>query len=239
MKVSLSLLFLFFVISVFSQSLPDSIIIIKKTYVNSSSGEKFQSGKSYRIYQKEATYFYEKNKIATSNINHFISELESKTNDDHSLTKYGIDTSYIKANPEQLLKLYSSGNHPEWNKQQKEYIFKKLTDVNLLQKKLDELLLAGCCYSTHVNTRSEYLVSVYKNGLPLKEIKSRKYSSGYKMPWTTSSGDTLYNYNIEGYLNSFIPGIGQPKEPLSGNELLKTLVNSIVNDNLDDLRNEK
>lgn len=215
------------------QTLPDSIIIINNTYIHTYDGDLQSTDKqygtaSYSIRFDGKRYFLNGEKIAKSIIPNLLTELTKPSNKDNSLAKYELDTNWIKNNPTNLLALYSDKGRIEWNQQQEEFIFKKLTDLSNYKEELNEILSNGGSYTIHNNYKNEYIVKFYSKGTIFNEIKSRKYAWGYKMPWTSQSGDTLYNFNIESILKDILSPKEKTKAPLKGDKLQKYLVNKII-----------
>src|SRR5690606_672504 len=70
---------------------------------------------------------------------------------------------------------------------------------------------------------------------PFEIIKSRKYSAGYKQPWTNEKNETLYNIQIENKLNDLLAISSKTIKPLYGKKLLKHFVNKIVDTKLEKL----
>ncbi|MFN8290747.1 MAG: hypothetical protein U0U70_10845 [Chitinophagaceae bacterium] len=211
------------------QTLPDSVVIIKNTYVNNFSGsDNIYRTDSYSIILDGNRYFLNGDRIAKSKILNLRKELTKPGNADNSLAKYKLDTNWIKNNPAELLSLYSDKERVDWNRQQKEFIFKKLNDLSLYKEELNNFLSSGNSYTIHNSYKNEFSIKFYYKGAVSTEVKSRKYVWGYKMPWTNQSGDTLYNFNIEAKLKSILSTKEKTKAPLKGEKLQKYLVNKIV-----------
>jgi DUF438 domain-containing protein len=62
----------------------------------------------------------------------FVTEFQNDNNSKDLLSKFEIDTNYIKNNTEKLLELYSNEENIAWNTQQKEFIFKEKSLMYLL-----------------------------------------------------------------------------------------------------------
>jgi hypothetical protein len=216
-------------LSAVGQTLPDSIVITKNTYVhNFTGGENLYGTINYSIIRENQNYFLNNKKIAKSKIFILLREVTKQNNTDNSLAKYEIDTNWVKNNPSDLLRLYSDKKIIEWNQQQKEFVFKVLTNLSNYKEELDDYLLDGSNYGMHSSYKNEFIIRFYNNQKILNEIKSRKYVWGYKMPWVNLSGDTLYNYNIETNLKDIISSEEKTKKPLKGTRLQKYLVNKII-----------
>ncbi|HOZ76923.1 MAG TPA: hypothetical protein PLY34_02955, partial [Ferruginibacter sp.] len=215
------------------QALPDSIIIIKNTYNHTYDGnlqstDKQYGADNYSISYDGKRYFLNGKKISKSKILNLLTELSKPSNTDNSLAKYELDTNWIKNNPADLLTLYSDKERIEWNLQQKEFIFKKLTNLSNYKEELNTILSNGGSYTMHNSYKNEYTVKFYHKGTISNEIKSRKYVWGFKMPWTNQSGDTLYNFNIESTLKDILSTKEKLKTPPKGDKLQKYLVNKII-----------
>lgn len=191
--------------------------------------EKFSivsNGKTYKLNNKRV----KKSKIQT-----LLNELSKYNNSDNSLAKYSIDTNWIINNPSKLLELYSDKEDIDWNDPQKQFIFKQLTDISNFRKYLNDLLLDSGSYTMHHSYKNEYQVKIFKKGNEPSLIRSRKYVWGYMMPWVKNDDEQIFNYNIETALNKILLYKIKTTEPLSGNTLLKYLVNKIVDNNITSL----
>jgi hypothetical protein len=204
-------------------------VITINTYVNNFSGsDNIYRTKNYSIILDDKKYFLNGDRIAKSKILAFLNELTNPGNTNNSLAKYKLDTNWIKSNPADLLSLYSDRERIEWNEQQKEFIFKKLTDLSIYKEELNDFLSSGESYTMHHSYKNEFIIKFYSKGTITNEVKSRKYVWGYKMPWTNQSGDTLYNFNIETKLKNILSTKEKLKAPLKGHKLQKYLVNKII-----------
>ena len=225
----LTIILLLTSISAVGQTLPDSVIIINNTYVNNFSGsDNIYRTDNYSVILHGNRYFLNGDRIAKSKILNLLTELTKPNNTDNSLAKYEIDTNWIKNNPADLLSLYSDKERLEWNEQQKNFIFKELTNLKNYDYELNYYLSFGSSYTMHNSYKNAYIIKFYIKDKISNEIKSRKYVWGYKMPWTNLSGDTIYNYNIETKLKKIISSNEKTKQPLENKKLLKYLVDKIV-----------
>ena len=232
----LTLYFILISLSANSQILPDSIIITKNNYVNNfTESDSLISSENYLYNQNNGKYIRGKASISKSKILRLKDEINSASNNVDLLTKFDIDTAWIKDNPEELRKLYSNKHYNlEWNNQQKEYIYKKLSDLNNYNLGLRRYLSNGGSYTMHSYYRQEYIIKFYNNGLISNQIKSRKYVWGYQMPWVNQSNDTIYNLKIELLLKPYT-GENKISKPQSGKKLLKYLTNEIIDNNMQSL----
>lgn len=211
------------------QTLPDSVVITYNMYVNDFSGsDNIYRTDNYSIILDGKKYVLNGKRVAKSKILNLLTELTKSDNIDNSLAKYELDTNWIKSHPEDLLNLYSDKERIDWNEQQKEFIFKKLTDLLNYREELSDFLSNGGSYTMHNSYKNEFEIKFYTKGTITKEVKSRKYVWGYKMPWTNQSGDTLYNFNIETILKDILSTKEKLKAPLKGDKLQKYLVNKII-----------
>ena len=198
-------------------------------YVNDFSGsDNIYRTDNYSIILDGKKYVLNGKRVAKSKILNLLTELTKSDNIDNSLAKYELDTNWIKSHPEDLLNLYSDKERIDWNEQQKEFIFKKLTDLLNYREELSDFLSNGGSYTMHNSYKNEFEIKFYTKGTITKEVKSRKYVWGYKMPWTNQSGDTLYNFNIETILKDILSTKEKLKAPLKGDKLQKYLVNKII-----------
>ena len=232
MRLIIALLFLTS-LSAAGQTLPDSIVITKTTYVNSftEDGDNLYGTERFSMLLKGNRYILNGERVEKSKIVDFLSAINKTSNKDNSLLKYQIDTNWIQNNASELLTYYSNKKSFVWNEKQKEAIYKELTNTDNYRKELINYLSSGCCYTIHNSYKNEYIIQVYVNDRVIEEIKSRKYVWGYKMPWSNKSGDTLFNYNIEKELEKILRTKSKTQEPLKGDKLLRYLVNRIVDNN--------
>ena len=222
--------------STLGQTLPDSVVITDNTFVNNFNGsDNIYRTDNYSIILDGNIYFLKGNRIAKSKILNLLTELTKPSNTDNSLAKYEIDTNWIKNNPADLLSLYSDKERVDWNEQQKEFIFKKLTDLSIYKEELNDFLSSGRGYTMHNSYKNEFIVKFYSKGAISNEVRSRKYVWGYKMPWTNQVGDTLYNFSIESKLNDILSTKEKLKAPLKGDKLQKYLVNKIIDNYMQSL----
>lgn len=114
-------------IEVYSQTLPDSIVITRNTFVKDfEGGENLYNTEMFVIIRENHKLYLDDKKTPKTKILDFLNELENKENHIYSLSNYGLDTTWIKQNPEKLLPLYSDKKTIEWNNEQKNFIYKKL-----------------------------------------------------------------------------------------------------------------
>ncbi|MFB3388728.1 hypothetical protein [Flavobacterium sp. LAR06] len=217
------LLLLIISFSAKSQDLAEKIVISKITYVNQFD----DTDKEFKTERKVI-----KNQKAIKNL---LLELQKVDDTTQLLSKFKIDTNYIKNNPEKLLSLYNSEPEIAWNQEQKEYIFKVLKNIDLYKKQLNEYLSNGCCYGMHNSYRNQFVIEIFQNTQSKKTFKSRKYVWSYAMPFENDNKDLIYNFEIEKILNEVFNTKSKIQKPLEGNELLKYLVNNIIRNNDDAL----
>jgi hypothetical protein len=224
-------------LSSIGQVLPDSMIVKKNTYIHTytntfRSEDKLYSSNQYLIKRKGNKYSFKRHRISKSKIGELLAELTNLDNTNNLLSKYEVDTTWLKNNPAEVLKLYSDTTQVEWNEEQKEYIFKKLINITFYRNELLDYLSDGGNYTMHNSYKNEYELYFYQNGGIINKITSRKYVWGYKMPWINQAGDTLYNYNIENKLNEILSLKEKTKAPLKGDKLQKYLVGKIIDYNM-------
>jgi len=206
-----------------SQDLAEKIVISKITYVNQFEGTE----KEYKIEKKVI-----KNKKVIKSL---LLELQKVDDTTQLLSKFKIDTNYIKNNPEKLLSLYKNELKIAWNQEQKEYIFKVLRNIDLYKKQLDEYLSNGCCYTMHNSYRNQIVLEIFKNASSKNTFQSRKYVWSYAMPFENDDKNLIYNFEIEKIVNKIFDIKSKIKKPIEGNELLKYLVNKIIRNNNQEL----
>lgn len=224
-------------VSAVGQTMPDSITITRITYVTRfmENIDTVYDKENYSIVSDGKTYKLNSKKVKRSKIQILLNELSKANNSDNSLAKYGIDTSWIINNPSKLLELYSDKEDIDWNKPQKQFIFKELTDISNFREYLNDRLLDGGSYTMHHSYKNEYQVKIFDKGNEPSIISSRKYVWGYMMPWVKNDGEQIFNYNIETALNNILSNKIKTNKPLSGSALLKYLVNKIVDNNMPSL----
>ncbi|MDR2839790.1 MAG: hypothetical protein LBV75_00770, partial [Paludibacter sp.] len=221
-KIRILIVTLFLSLSGNAQNLPDSIVIVKNTYTYNWGYELLGQSPDSLIDNSQKTVLTDKRQI--KNLSEELNKLDDK---DNLLSKFGIDTTYIKHNPDKLLKLYKNGYKIKWNSQQKEYIFKILSEIENYKKTLSDYLSIGNSYGMHTFYKYEFDISLYKNGELLNTYLSRKYTARYKMPYTDKKGNFIYNY-IDKFLQKSFYEKNKIDKPLQGKKLLKYLVNKII-----------
>jgi len=219
--------FLLFVISFFCikervvAQIPDSIVIVKNTYVwNMDNEENIDS-----LYDKQSVVITEKKQIKN-----LMEELSKIDDENNLLSIFGIDTIYIKNNTDRILSLYSGRYKFKWNEQQKNFILKELGYIQNYKNELSDYLSNGCCYGMHEFYRYEFVISPYQNGEVANTYVSRKYSSGFIMPYTDKNGNKIYNYQIDKFISKIFYERNL-KSLLTGRKLLKEFVNKIIENN--------
>jgi hypothetical protein len=222
------LLSLFIATEVSGQTLPDSIVIFRNTYANSfDGGDNLYDSKKILLIRNNEKIYLNNRRISKAKVLDLLKELKNQENQSYSLSNFGLDTVWIKQNPEELLKLYSDKRRVVWNKEQTDFIYQKLTNLDEYVKAHKKQLSSGCCYTMHHSYKEQYDIQVFNDGISNPKIKSRKFVWGYWMPWTSSQGDTVYNSNLETNLRDVLKQ-KRGKAISEGNPLLKSLVNSIV-----------
>ena len=223
-----------------SQTLPDRIVVVKNSYQS-----QFYTDQEER-YKSDTVVLTNKKKIEI-----LFTELVKFDKAELLLSKFEIDTAFILNNPNELLKLYNGNHEIDWNPKQKEFIFGKLTDFNLYKSELN-LFLSSCnpgkpphrlpkflrrhriaiCGMGMPTYSSEYIISLYNKHDLINIFATRKYTSGYYFPYKDQSGRVVYNYKIDKQLNTLFRQKIKIAEPFKGNDLLKYIVNKIVENNM-------
>ena len=224
-KTATVLLMTICILSVKGQIFPDKIIVVKNTYQN-----QYLSDKEEVIYRSDSITLTSKR-----NISKLFIELFKFNSEEQLLDKFEINTNYIRNNSNELLKLYDGKNKIDWNEKQKEYIFKKLIDINAYKSGLNEYLSKGCCYTMHNAYRYEYIVLLYNKTKIVNIFTSRKSIWGYHFPYKDHSNRDAYNFDIDKQLNRLFKQKIKIAEPLKGKDLLKYVVNQIVENNMREL----
>jgi hypothetical protein len=159
--------------SVKSQTFPDKIKIVQNTYEYSDFID------TVELYKSDTIVLTNKRKISK-----LYSELEKYDTEDQLLSNFEIDTAFIHNNPDEILKLYDGKKQFDWNDKQKEFIFKKLNNVNVLREELNLYLSSYIPEKTYHRSSisrllkfrrvaicgmgmptygTEYIISVYRN----------------------------------------------------------------------------
>jgi hypothetical protein len=217
-----------------AQSGPDSIVVQHNTYYVNWPSETslipidclYQTN-YYRIIRKNKTYEVNGKGIASSPVKRLVHRIEQATPRGFSIADYGIDTTWIKLHPAEILDRYSNKRQIIWNPQQKAFMKKELARVSNYKKFFRSHVEAGGYYGIHHNYKDEYRVQLYKSGIRYSEITSRKRNFGFYMPWITMTGDTLTDFGIEENLAALIP-IETVTKPLRDKRLLKYLAKEII-----------
>ncbi|HAO07102.1 MAG TPA: hypothetical protein DCQ50_08950 [Chryseobacterium sp.] len=223
--------------SVKSQTLPDKIKVVKNTYAYSAL-DKIALDKSDTI------VLTNKRKVSK-----LFSELVKYDNEEQVLEKFEIDTAFIRNHPDYVLSLYDGKEKIDWNKKQKEFILKKLNDINVLKEELNNYISnykpkntyhrfsisrllkfhrVTICGMGMPVYRSEFVVMVYYKNDIANTFTSSRRTSGYYFPFKDQQNRVIYNYKIDKQLNEIFERKIKVDEPLKGNKLLKYIVNQIV-----------
>lgn len=227
------------------QSLPDKISIVQNTYEYASLSD------TVTLYKSDTIVLTNKRKISK-----LLAALAKYDTEEQLLIKFGIDTAFIHNNPDEVLKLYDERTKIDWNVKQKEYIFKKLNDGNVWREEINNYIsnytpqktyhrfsiarflkfrrvfICGMGMPTY---RSEYVIAVYNGNNMTHIFKSRRSTSGYNFPYKDELNRLVYNYKIDEQLGEIFKHKIKIEQPLTGNDLLKYVVNTIVNNNRQEL----
>ena len=215
----LFVILLFFIKERTVAQIPDSIVIVKNTYVLN-----WNSGDMDSLSGKQSVVITEKKQVKK-----LMEELGKVDDENDLLSKFGIDTTYVKNNVDKMLGLYSGEYKFKWNEQQKDFIFKELSNIQNYKNKLSDYLSNGCCYGMHTFRRYEFVISPYQDGKEINTYVSRKYSYGFKMPYTDKNENIIYNYQIDKIIKKTF-NEKYLKPLLIGEKLLKKFVNEIIAD---------
>ncbi len=230
-------------LSVNSQTLPDRIVVVKNSYQSQFYPDQEE------LYKSDTVVLTNKRKIEM-----LFTELVKFDKEELLLSKFEIDTAFILNNPNELLKFYNGNHEIDWNPKQKEFIFGKLTDFNVYKSELN-LYLSNCnpgkpphrlpkflrrhriaiCGTGMPTYSSEYIILLYNKHDLINIFATRKYTSGYYFPYKDQSGRVVYNYKIDKQLNKLFRQKIKIAEPFKGNDILKYVVNKIVENNMQDL----
>ena len=183
-------------------------------------------------------YLYSTNKLEVkekSNIKKLLSEINNNQTFDYIFENSQIDTLKIKNNPLELVQYYKE-LRIDWNNHQKEFISKKLRNVNTYKDYYKEYINNGCCVTMHQRYRDEFIIKIWENGILTSELKSRKSIGGFKIPWTNILNNTKnYNFNIEKIVLKEFGLHKKIRKPLRGKNLLKYLSNKIIDYNITEI----
>lgn len=209
--------------SIWGQSFPDKVRIVQNTYQN-----QFFSDQE-NLYDSDTIILTNKRKISK-----LISELSEVNSESQLLSEFGIDTNYIINNTSDLLRLYGRyyKNELDWNEKQINFIFEKLTDLDIYRAQLNRYLSKGCCYTMHDPYRYEYILILEEENETTNIFNSRKSIWGYHFPYIDQTNLAVYNFEIDKQLHKVFQRKLHIKEPLKGNALLKYLVNQIIANNI-------
>lgn len=224
-----------------SQTMPDSVIVIKNMYANMGwtdgvDRDSLYSANKYVFKRSTTSYESDKNTVDYSLVKDLISEINDTDNLRNTLDRYGLDTAWIKANAAKALKTLPYAKRFAWNRQQTELINKELVKIKYYEDGFAEYLANGCCYTMHSNYRYEYIMRLYHNGQLISEITSRKQNWGYRYPWTNDQGKKLYSFKIENILDSLVNSRRKVISPMLGHDLFKKLADRILQINSEALR---
>lgn len=83
--------------------------------------------------------------------------------------------------------------------------------------------------------RGEFIISLYKENNVTNIFTSSRRTSGYYFPYKDLSDRVVYNYKIDKQLNDILKRKIKIEEPLKGNDLLKYILNQVVDNNVREL----
>lgn len=200
-----------------ANNIADSIVIVRDTY------------------QDNYLLAFPRKVIVTSKckIKRFISELEKVDTQKNILTKFKVDVDLIKTKPEELLDLYDDRNkiNYDWNVKQKEYIYKKLSNIDNYLDVIKIYFARGSMYSGH-GIEYQFLIKIYHNGHVINSYMSQKRNLyGYNIPYVDKNGNNIYNYNVDKLINRLFNDPVKRGKPLRSMNLLKRLVREIISNN--------
>ncbi len=227
MKKIISLLISLISFSVNSQNLIDKIVVTKNNFRSNYQSTDTLISISDSLFNSQKKTITNKKEILK-----FVTEFQNDSKNKDLLSKFEIDTTYIKSNTEKLLQLYSNEEKIAWNTQQKEFIFKELKKIKNYQNELDEYLSIGCCYTMHSNYKKEFIIDFFESNNLINRYSSRRHVWSYELPWKDEKGNLNYNYQIEKLVNQLFNEKSENDEPLKGNALLKLMVNKIIGNNI-------
>ncbi len=231
--------------SVKGQTFPDKIIIVQNTYEYSTFID------TVELYKSDTIVLTNKRKISK-----LFTELKKYDSEEQLLIKFEIDTAFIHNYPDEVLKLYNGKTNIDWNEKQKEYVFKKLNNVNICREEINNYISnyrpiksyhrysisrllkfnrVGICGMGMPTYRKEYVISLYSENNITNIFTSRRSISGYNFPYKDQLNRAVYNYKIDKQLNEIFKSKIKIEEPIKGNDLLKYIVNQIVNNNMREL----
>ena len=250
--ISIILLTILSFYSAKSQDFPDKIIIVQNTY---SYPTLIYENENYRVYlnKSDTLVLKDKNKISK-----LYTELIKYDTENNLLLKFGIDTTYIQNNLNTILTSNINNMLFDWNKKQKELIFKKLTDKRVLIKEINEYLSSyfpkkkqhhsttsgyskshryQICGLGSPMYYSEFIILVYNKNKTTNIFtsKRRKKNSGYFFPYKDQFNKVIYNYKIDKLLSDYLNKEVEITEPLKGKKLLRYIVNKIIDNNQEEL----
>jgi hypothetical protein len=215
-----------------SQSLPDSVVLTRITYVNIYSNGDYKdsiySKDNYVFRRMGDTYETADTAVDENVIMDFLREIKAPENFSNPLGRYGIDTVWIKTHPESVLKKTTDYKRYAWNSKQKELIIPELNKISNYKAGLSAVLNEGCCYTMHQWHRQQYVATIYDKDTVSNQITSRKFVYGHRYPWVTNKGDTLFTYKIGQIVDELIRTKVDEIAPLRGDKLLKKLADKIV-----------
>jgi hypothetical protein len=230
---------IFGAMSVHAQTLPDSIKVMKRTYVRVGL---FSTNETDSVFSIEIYSFHrigdqyvsgerEASKKLINQLQKFAVDTSFRTN---ALNNYGIDTDWIKQHPAEILASSPKKTYFRWNDAQKALIFKELTTIGNYKSALEEYIQEGCCYSMHQFYRKDFTIGFYLKEKLIGQLTSRKFNWGFAFPWTDQHGQQHFDARIDNALAKLLDSKRPPKL-LKGKVLLQRLAKRIVEINERDL----
>ncbi|MES2111324.1 MAG: hypothetical protein V4577_21390 [Bacteroidota bacterium] len=223
-----------------SQNLPDSIVITKNTYFDrrwndTVDGDIFQKAQIISLKKGAGTYISDHYIINDSLITDLLKEINDTDNLRNSLAQYGIDTNWIKKNPDKMFRLSKKAKDMRWNKQQRALILREFLNTHYYETALNEYLNNGCCYSMHQLHKYQYIIKIYRKGALINELTSRRFVWGVRYPWTDAANRKLYSFKIEKILEELLHSEREINPPAKNRRLLKRFADYVVDINWEKL----
>ena len=219
---------LIFTAQIFSQNLPDKIVVIQNTYTCS-----FENNPEI----DSLMYSYKITITNLDSIKLLVNELNKYKISDKKdiLNAFDIDTLYIKKNYKKFLSFLGKDNREvlnemgKLNKQQKEFIFSKLSNIENYKQYIEKILsLGNNCFRLPPVPRKEYIVIFYNQEKEFDVFTSQRYNDNRYIPYISQNGYLIYNDEVD-YILDNVFGENYMKnkyEPLRKN-LLKYIINDI------------
>lgn len=183
---------------------------------------------SLRHYEETIKPLEEKRVIPLSWVKKLMYSIHHSGDNIVSLQRFGIDTPWIKAHPDEVLQLTKFKKEYHWNEVQRSFIFSELTSIRNYQKELEDYLAEGTNYDMHHSSRIQFIITCHYKGKIVNQLSSKKVVWGSYSPWTDENGRQFFDDDLDRNIVKLLKRDDKIFPPVTGKNLLARMANSII-----------